>query len=83
MLMICNGASGLGSMKSAVNWSPVLALSTTQTVTCVLVAQNITAVAYLQEWDEWRQNGVSYLLNISCLTHACVSPDKHRSSLPR
>eukprot|EP00210_Caulerpa_lentillifera_P000996 g959.t1 len=59
LLMVCNGASGLGSIRSALNWSPVMALSTTQSVTCILVAPSVESASYVQEWDQWRQNGVN------------------------
>ena len=59
--MVSYGAMGLGLMRSALNWSPVMALSTTQQVSFILIAPRMTTAACVPEWDQWRSNGVTCL----------------------
>jgi len=59
LLMVGYGANGIGSLRSALNWNPVMALATDQRMSFVLVAPGMTSAACIPEWDIWRGNGVS------------------------
>ena len=67
--MVCHGPTGMGLMRSALSWSPVMALATTQQISLVLMAPSMTSVACLTEWDKWRENGVCVSLPFTRGTH--------------
>jgi len=61
LLMVCYGSNGVGLMRSALNWSPVMALATAQQISCVLIAPSMPSATCVPEWDVWRQNGVKVI----------------------
>ena len=56
--MVAVGNKGIAPVRSALNWTPVLAHATMHPCTLVYAAHSQTSAAYLLEWDAWREAGV-------------------------
>lgn len=59
LLLIAMGCHGIAPVRAALSWTPVLAHATAHKVAVFYVAENRAAAAYLVEWDQWREAGVS------------------------
>ncbi len=73
----------MGPLRAALEWTPVQAHATANPVTLFYVAQGQQSAAYLADWDQWREAGVSYAgsLLFSSLLHVLVLFVAHHSSL--
>ncbi len=60
LLLIGMGARGMGPLRAALEWTPVQAHATANPVTLFYVAQGQQSAAYLADWDQWREAGVSH-----------------------
>lgn len=58
IVMIVYGNGGIAPVRSALAWAPVLAHASAHSVTLYCVAESLSSVAYLVEWDAWRSAGV-------------------------
>ncbi len=83
LLLIGMGARGMGPLRAALEWTPVQAHATANPVTLFYVAQGQQSAAYLADWDQWREAGVSYAGSslFSSLVHVLVLFVAHHSSL--
>ena len=53
------GARGMGPLRAALEWTPVQAHATANPVTLYYITQSQQSAAYLADWDQWRNAGVS------------------------
>lgn len=68
ILAIAVGFRGMAAMRAVLNWAPVQAHATSHKVTCYYVTKSPAAAAFIQEWDTWREAGVSIMTS----THPCL-----------
>lgn len=61
LLMACVGTRGLAPMRAALNWAPVQAMAATQPITIIYVSDKQVSAACIQEWDNWRESGISVI----------------------
>ncbi|GMH35471.1 hypothetical protein BSKO_03339 [Bryopsis sp. KO-2023] len=61
LLMACVGTRGLAPLRAALNWAPVQAMAATQPITIIYVSDKQVSAACIQEWDVWRESGVSVI----------------------
>lgn len=61
--MIGMGARGMGPLRAALEWTPVQAHATANPITLFYIAPCQQNAAYLADWDQWREAGVSHALH--------------------
>ena len=59
LLLIGMGARGMGPLRAALEWTPIQAHATASPVSLFYVTQCQQSAAYLADWDQWREAGVS------------------------
>jgi hypothetical protein len=66
ILAIAVGLRGIAAIRAVLNWAPVQAHATSHKVSCFYVTKSPSSAAFLAEWDQWREAGVSELLKRMC-----------------
>jgi hypothetical protein len=59
ILAIAVGLRGIAAIRAVLNWAPVQAHATSHKVSCYYVTKSPSSAAFLAEWDQWREAGVS------------------------
>lgn len=59
ILALAIGLKGIAAIRAVLNWAPVQAHATSHKVTCYYVTKSPSSAAFLAEWDQWREAGVS------------------------
>lgn len=59
ILAIAVGLRGIAAIRAVLNWAPVQAHATSHKVSCFYVTKAPSSAAFLAEWDQWREAGVS------------------------
>jgi len=60
ILALAIGLKGMAAIRAVLNWAPVQAHATSHKVTCYYVTKSPSSAAFLAEWDQWREAGVSW-----------------------
>ncbi len=59
ILALAVGLKGIAAIRAVLNWAPVQAHATSHRVTAYYVTKSPSSAAFLSEWDQWREAGVS------------------------
>lgn len=59
ILALAFGLKGIAAIRAVLNWAPVQAHATSHRVTAYYVTRSRTTAAFVTEWDQWREAGVS------------------------
>lgn len=59
ILALAVGLKGIAAIRAVLNWAPVQAHATSHKVTAYYVTKSPQTAAFLAEWDQWREAGVS------------------------
>lgn len=59
ILALAVGLKGIAAIRSVLSWAPVQAHATSHKVTAYYVTKSPQTAAFLAEWDQWREAGVS------------------------
>jgi hypothetical protein len=59
ILALAVGLKGIAAIRAVLNWAPVQAHATSHRVTAYYVTKSPQTAAFLAEWDQWREAGVS------------------------
>jgi hypothetical protein len=59
ILAIAVGLKGIAAIRAVLSWAPVQAHATSHRVTAYYVTKSPQTAAFLAEWDQWREAGVS------------------------
>jgi hypothetical protein len=65
ILAIAVGLKGIAAIRAVLNWAPVQAHATSHRVTAYYVTKSPSSAAFLSEWDQWREAGVSASFPVS------------------
>jgi hypothetical protein len=71
------GLKGIAAIRAVLNWAPVQAHATSHRVTAYYVTKSPSSAAFLSEWDQWREAGVSACWLVSDDFLSCIG-DVHR-----
>lgn len=59
ILALAVGLKGIAAIRAVLSWAPVQAHATSHRVTAYYVTKSPQTAAFLAEWDQWREAGVS------------------------
>jgi hypothetical protein len=59
LVVVAAGVRGIAPVRAALSWTPVLAHAGSSRVAVFYLADSPPSAAYLAEWDDWREAGVS------------------------
>jgi hypothetical protein len=77
ILAIAVGLRGIAAIRAVLNWAPVQAHATSHKVSCFYVTKSPSSAAFLAEWDQWREAGVSAgCTNLVCRVHIYLRPNQ-------
>lgn len=57
-LILIGSGSGIGPLRSVLEWAPVQAYAGQHNVTLIYHVESLESAAYLDNWDEWREAGI-------------------------
>lgn len=60
LLLIGVGLPGIAPLRAALNWTPLQAHASAHPVAAIYVTDSMSSAAFLTEWDQWRDAGVSF-----------------------
>lgn len=61
LLLVAYGPDGIAPLRAALEWAPLQAHASTNPITLVYAADSMPSAAFVKDWDQWRDFGVTVL----------------------